>query len=208
MQVMGPMMPKAETRSRCPQMSTPTVPSVVLDNAVDTADQVSAIDFINRVNWLFDAWDIDAMVEAFLPDSVMHHTHGTVRGRIETRRFFQEQYPYTVPGVSRHATSPIVDPDDDHGVIVRYHNLLVRYATQAASPSRIVGGQVVSSPTDLPALWVYSAMSGPLAAHRPRMANLRAPRRGNIDERPLDPRRFQLRIHGPVPVAGRSLVTC
>ena len=158
MQVMGPMMPKAETRSRCPQMSTPTMPSVVLDNAVDTADQVSAIDFINRVNWLFDAWDIDAMVEAFLPDSVMHHTHGTVRGRIETRRFFQEQYPYAVPGVSRHATSPIVDPDDDHGVIVRYHNLLVRYATQAASPSRIVGGQVVSSPTDLPALWVYSAM--------------------------------------------------
>jgi hypothetical protein len=30
---------------------------------------VSAIDFINRVNWLFDAWDIDAMVEAFLPDT-------------------------------------------------------------------------------------------------------------------------------------------
>jgi hypothetical protein len=159
MQVMGLMMPKAETRSRRPQMSTPTMPSVVLDSPVDTADQASAIDFINRVNWLFDAWDIDAMVEAFLPDSFMHHTHGTVRGRIETRRFFQEQYPYTVPGVSRHATSPIVDPDDDDGVIVRYHNLLVRYATQAASPSRIVGGQVVSSPTDLPALWVYSAMT-------------------------------------------------
>ena len=38
------------------------------------------------------------MVEAFLPDSVTHHTHGVVRGRIETRRFFQEQIPYTVPG--------------------------------------------------------------------------------------------------------------
>jgi SnoaL-like domain len=157
MQVRG-QMARTETQLRCPQMSTPTLPSVVLDSPVDIADQVSAIDFINRVNWLFDAWDIDAMVEAFLPDSVTHHTHGTVRGRIETRRFFQEQFPYTVPGVSRHATSPIVDPDDDDGVIVRYHNLLVRYATQAASP-RIVGGQVVSSPTDLPALWVYSAMT-------------------------------------------------
>jgi SnoaL-like domain len=157
MQVMGQTW-RTATRSAGPQMSTPTLPSVVLDSPVSTADQVSAIDFINRVNWLFDAWDIDAMVEAFLPDSVMHHTHGIVRGRIETRRFFQEQYPYTVPGVSRHATNPIVDPDDDDGVVVRYHNLLVRYSVETGSP-RIVGGQVVSSPTGLPAMWVYSAMT-------------------------------------------------
>ncbi|MGB8209432.1 MAG: nuclear transport factor 2 family protein [Mycobacterium sp.] len=98
------------------------------------------------------------MVEAFLPDSVTHHTHGVVRGRIETRRFFQEQYPYTVPGVSRHATNPIVDPDDD-GVIVRYHNLLIRYSAEASSP-RIVGGQVVASPSDMPTFWeVFSAMT-------------------------------------------------
>jgi hypothetical protein len=97
------------------------------------------------------------MVEAFLPDGVTYHTHGVNRGRAETRRFFQEMYPYIVPGVSRHATNPIVDRDDD-GVIVRYHNLLVRYAAQASSP-RIVGGQVVGSPTDLPAIWVYSAMT-------------------------------------------------
>ncbi|MGB6206636.1 nuclear transport factor 2 family protein [Mycobacterium sp.] len=139
-------------------MAAPNVPSVVLDNAVDTADHVSAIDFINRVNWLFDAWDIDAMVEAFLPDGVTHHTHGTVRGRIETRRFFQAQYPYTVPGVSRHATNPIVDPDGDDGVVVRYHNLLIRYAAEASSP-KIVQGQVVTSHADMPALWVYSAMT-------------------------------------------------
>jgi len=57
------------------------LPAIGLDNAVDPADRVSAIDFIHRVNWLFDAWDIDAMVEAFLPDSVTHHTHGISRGR-------------------------------------------------------------------------------------------------------------------------------
>lgn len=139
-------------------MFVPKLPTIVLDSAVEAADRVSAIDFINRVNWLFDAWDIDAMVEAFLPDSVTHHTHGINRGQAETRRFFQEQYPYTVPGISRHATNPIVDPDGDDGVIVRYHNLLVRYSAQASSP-RIVGGQVVGSPTDLPAIWVYSAMT-------------------------------------------------
>lgn len=57
---------------------------------------MGAIDFINRVTWLFDAWDIDAMVEAFMPDSVTHHTHGVSRGKVENRRFFQEQCPYVV----------------------------------------------------------------------------------------------------------------
>ena len=55
------------------------------------------------------------MVEAFLPDSVTHHTHGVSRGKIETRRFFQEQCPYVVPGVGRQALNPIVDPDDGDG---------------------------------------------------------------------------------------------
>jgi SnoaL-like domain len=139
-------------------MFTPSLPSIILDSPVDAADRVSAIDFINRVNWLCDAWDIDAMVEAFLPDSVMHHTHGVSRGKAETRRFFQEQSPYIVPGVSRQALNPIVDPDDDDGVIVRYHNLLVRHTAQATSP-RIVAGQVVAGAVDMPELWVYSAMT-------------------------------------------------
>jgi hypothetical protein len=139
-------------------MFVPKLPAIVLDSAVEPADRVSAIDFINRVNWLFDAWDIDAMVEAFLPDSVTHHTHGVSHGKAETRRFFQEQCPYVVPGVSRQALNPIVDPDDDDGVIVRYHNLLVRHLAQATSP-RIVAGQVVAGPADMPQLWVYSAMT-------------------------------------------------
>ena len=134
------------------------LPAIGLDNAVDPADRVSAIDFIHRVNWLFGAWDIDAMVEAFLPDSVTHHTHGISRGKVETRRFFQEQSPYLVPGVSRQALSLVVDPDDDDGVIVRYHNLLVRQTEQTASP-RIVSGQVVTGPADMPQLWIYSAMT-------------------------------------------------
>ena len=139
-------------------MFTPSLPPIGLDSAVDPADRVSAIDFIHRVNWLFDAWDIDSMVEAFLPDSVTHHTHGVSRGKIETRRFFQEQSPYVVPGVSRQALSLVVDPDDDDGVIVRYHNLLVRQKAQTAAP-RIVAGQVVADASDMPELFIYSAMT-------------------------------------------------
>lgn len=133
-----------------------SLPPVVLDSAVDPADRTSAVDFINRVNWLFDAWDIDAMVDAFLPDSVTYHTHGVTRGWAETRRFFQQAYPYIVPGVSRIATNPIVDPDGD-GVIVRYHNLLIRYSTET-SPN-VITGQVLGEPDGLPAIWVYSMMT-------------------------------------------------
>jgi hypothetical protein len=139
-------------------MLTSSLPAVVLDSAVDPADRISAIDFINRVNWLFDAWDIDAMVEAFLPDSTTFHTHGVSRGKLETRRFFQDQSPYVMPGISRQALNPIVDPDDDDGVIVRYHNLLVRHTAQAAS-ARIVSGQVITAAPDMPEIWIYSAMT-------------------------------------------------
>lgn len=54
------------------------------------------------------------------------------------------------------ALNPIVDPDDD-GVIVRYHNLLVRQTAHVASP-RIVAGQFVAEPAYMPERWVYSAM--------------------------------------------------
>jgi hypothetical protein len=101
------------------------LPPITLDSDVDPSDRISAIDFVNRVNWLFEIWDVDTMVEAFLPDSVTYHFHGINRGKVETRRFFDEIYPYLIPGVSRHATNHIVDRDDD-GVIVRYQNLLVR----------------------------------------------------------------------------------
>jgi SnoaL-like protein len=131
-------------------------PSVLPYSVVAPADRASAIDFVNRVNWLFDTWDVDAMVDAFMPESVTYHWHGTNRGRDETRRFFNEIYPYIIPGVSRHATNHIVDPDED-GVVVRYHNLLVRYAPPEAAPA-LAAGQVMESPDDLPGIWMYSAM--------------------------------------------------
>jgi hypothetical protein len=134
----------------------PSLPPITLDSTVDPADRVSAIDFVNRVNLLFDAWDIDAMVEAFLPDGVTYHTGGVSHGQQETRRFFEQVQPCIDRGVSRVATNPIVDPDDDGGVIVRYHNLLVRYTAEV--PAGVVTGQVYGIPEDLPAIWVYSAM--------------------------------------------------
>jgi len=133
------------------------LPPVRRYSAVPAEDRASAIDFVNRVNWFFEVWDVDAMVDAFLPESVTYHWHGTNRGQDETRRFFNDIYPYIIPGVSRHAANHIVDPDDDGGVIVRYQNLLVRYASPEAAPA-LAAGQAMESPDDLPAIWIYSTM--------------------------------------------------
>jgi hypothetical protein len=59
------------------------LPPITLDSDVDPSDRISAIDFVNRVNWLFEIWDVDTMVEAFLPDSVTYHFHGINRGKVE-----------------------------------------------------------------------------------------------------------------------------
>ena len=134
----------------------PSLPPIPLDSAVDPGDRISAIDFVNRVNLLFDAWNVDAMVQAFLPDAVTYHSGGVSHGQTEARRFFEQIAPCVDRGVSRIATNPIVDADDD-GVIVRYHNLLVRYTAEVAAG--VISGQVHPAPASLPAIWVYSAMT-------------------------------------------------
>jgi hypothetical protein len=131
-------------------------PAVARTSAVDPGDRASAVDFVNRLNWWFETWDVDAMVDAFLPDAVAYHFHGTIRGHAEIRRFFEHDYPYLIPGVSRHATNHIVDADED-GVAVRYHNLLVRHASPEDAPA-LGAGQVMHSDSGLPGIWLYSPM--------------------------------------------------
>jgi hypothetical protein len=129
-------------------------PPIARTSVVDAEDRASAVDFINRVNWFFETWDVEAMIDAFFPDAVAYHFHGTIRGHAEIRRFFEHDYPYLIPGVSRHATNHIVDPDED-GVVVRYQNLLVRYASPKDAPA-LGAGQVMHSDDGLPAIWLYS----------------------------------------------------
>lgn len=125
-------------------------------STVSAEDRVSAIEFINRVNWFFDAWDVESIVQAFAENSVTYHFHGTNRGRAEVRQFLTEKYPYLIPGVSRHATNHIVDADED-GVVVRYHNLLIRYATPEAAPT-MGFAKALESQEDMPGIWLYSVM--------------------------------------------------
>jgi hypothetical protein len=131
-------------------------PNIPAQGEVDPADRVSAIDFVNRLNGWFETWDVEAMLNAFLPDAVAYHFHGTISGRSEMRQFFERDYPYLIPGVSRHATNHIVDADED-GVVIRYQNLLVRHASPQAAAA-LGQGQAIHSQDDLPAIWLYSPM--------------------------------------------------
>ncbi|MEU1212584.1 nuclear transport factor 2 family protein [Streptomyces sp. NPDC005791] len=130
-------------------------PSVPRNGSVDANDWTSAVDFVNRVNWLFETYDLEGMISSFLPDARVYHFHGNLNGEGDIRRFLTDDYPYLIPGVSRNATNHVVDRDAD-GVAVRYQNVLVRHAW----PQQAVGlqaGQVLES-DDLPAIWLYSPM--------------------------------------------------
>jgi hypothetical protein len=131
-------------------------PPIQRRTSVPASDIASAVDFVNRVNWFFETWDVASMIDAFLPDAVAYHFHGTIRGHAEIQHFFEHDYPYLIPGVSRNATNHIVDADEE-GVEVRYQNLLIRYAAPQDA-SALGAGQVMHSDGEFPAIWLYSPM--------------------------------------------------
>jgi hypothetical protein len=129
---------------------------------LDPDVRASAVDYVNRVNWLFETWDLEAMIGAFAPDAKVFHFHGALDGAGDIRAFLTETYPYLVPGVSRHASNHIVDLEGNGLVSVRYQNLLVRHATPEASAA-LGAGQVIET-HELPAIWLYSPMLDRLRA--------------------------------------------
>ncbi len=58
----------------------------------------AAVDYVNRVNWLFETWDLEAMVDALPTDARVFHFHGSLDGEKQIRTFLTETYPYLVPG--------------------------------------------------------------------------------------------------------------
>lgn len=118
--------------------------------------RAGAVDYVNRVNWLFETWDLEAMIASFAPDAQVYHFKGTMKGESEIRDFLTNAYPYLVPGVSRNASNHIVDQEENGLIAVRYQNLLVRYADYPQTQELADGGVIESD--DLPMIWLYSPM--------------------------------------------------
>ncbi|KAJ6008891.1 hypothetical protein N7499_001062 [Penicillium canescens] len=89
-------------------------------NDVSSEERSSAIDFVNRHNFVFEEFDHAKMTATFLLNAVVYHSHGTVSGHKEMKEFFENIYGFFIPGISRSATNHIVDRDKDRGVLVRY----------------------------------------------------------------------------------------
>jgi SnoaL-like domain len=124
---------------------------------VSGSDRADAIEFVNRVNWLFEIWDVEGIAASFLPDAVNRHPHGVISGSTGLRQFLEAYYPQAIPGVSRDATNHIVDADGDD-VIVRYHNLLIRYALPYDVEAVRNATEVIFNDEGLPAIVSWSPM--------------------------------------------------
>ena len=58
------------------------------------------------------------MISTFLPNAVIHHSHGTISGQKEMTEFFEKIYGFFILGISRSATNHIVDRDEHGGVLL------------------------------------------------------------------------------------------
>lgn len=131
-------------------------PKVIAARKIDPDKRASAVDFVNRVNWLFETWDLEEMINSFTADAKVFHFKGEVSGEANIRHFLTEIYPYLVPGVSRCGSGHIVDEEENGLVAVRYHNLLIRYAVPEDAP-KMSDGELTESDY-LPMIWMYSPM--------------------------------------------------
>ncbi|KAI5371448.1 hypothetical protein J4E82_009856 [Alternaria postmessia] len=127
-----------------------------------TADEwISAINFINRVNFYFESNDQEQMANEFSPNAKAHFPGMSVRGEEEIRALFRDKYSVMIPGVKRYATNHIVDRDEETGgVIVRYQNQLVRYAwpKEVGAPRGPRVAEVLVTSEGLPRIWQCSTI--------------------------------------------------
>ncbi|KAH7079385.1 hypothetical protein BKA63DRAFT_592568 [Paraphoma chrysanthemicola] len=143
-----------------PTLSIPSVKPYVPPD-VTAAERSSAIDFVNRNNFIMEQFNIDELLLQGTEDIILRHFHGTINGHNEMKKFFSTTYPYIIPGVSRHATNHIVDRDEETGgVIVRYHQQCIRYAWPNAIEAQLKGqdNSYIEAIGDLPQTWIYNVM--------------------------------------------------
>ena len=118
---------------------------------VSSEERSTAIDFVNRHNLVFEEFNVDNMLSTFLPNAVVYHIHSTIRGHAELRDFLQNHYEIYIHGVRRSATNHVVDRDEDGGVMVRYHESLIRYGWPGVDTK--FAGRDVAEDDELPAIW-------------------------------------------------------
>jgi SnoaL-like domain len=112
-------------------MSIPKNHSTFSGNSnVSAQDRSEAIDFVNRLNFAFDHWNIAEMNDAFSKNCIVEHPQGRVEGRATIAKFLDAYKPLTV-GIRCVPLNHIVDANEDGSLTVTYFNVFIR-VTRAA----------------------------------------------------------------------------
>lgn len=132
--------------------------SAITSHQVTVEERITAIDFVNRFNYLLEEFDTGKILSTMLPDTSVSHTYGAYDSTEAIRGFLESQYAPIIPGVSRHATNHIVDRDEETGgVVIRYQNVLIRHLwpedAGKATPN------VNFTVTDMPSIWTSSSVA-------------------------------------------------
>ena len=124
---------------------------------VNAADRSEVIDLVNRLNFAFDIWDLETMLDAFTEDAVVQHPRGVVRGREEMKAFYENYKPLTV-GVRRHSLNHVVNAEEDGTIVVIYHNVLIRVASPQQAEN-VRHTDLTESAEGFPDILLHSIMS-------------------------------------------------
>jgi hypothetical protein len=150
---------------------------------LDIAARVDAVDFVNRVNFLFDRWDPAALLDCFTDDVTVEHPLGRSEGRAELAAFLEAYEPITL-GVRRHNCNHVVDVGPEDGeIVVTYHILLVRIAPSSeAARLRSEPMAIMHYEEHLPKLISYALVSDTLRPHRDGGFRIRRKHVSNVAE--------------------------
>jgi hypothetical protein len=130
---------------------------------VDADARGEVINFVNRINFLFDRWEPQALLDAFTDDVVVDHPLGRSVGREQLRMFLADYEPIT-RGVRRHNCNHVVEALEDGGLRVTYYILLVRIApASAAETLKSEPMTIMHYERDLPKLISYAMVTDTLA---------------------------------------------
>ncbi|WP_413711729.1 nuclear transport factor 2 family protein [Rhizobium sp. Rhizsp82] len=86
-----------------------------------------AVNFVNRINFFFDRWEVEHLLASFTDDVIVDHPLGRSVGKPALSEFLKAYEPIT-HGVRRHNANHVVDTVEGGDVRVTYYILLVRIA--------------------------------------------------------------------------------
>jgi hypothetical protein len=149
---------------------------------IDADTRFEAIDFVNRVNFLFDRWQREELLAAFSDDVIVDHPLGRSAGKEELAAFLKAYEPIT-HGVRRHNCNHVIDTGPGEDIIVTYYILLIRIAPSSeAGKLKAAPMEIMEYEEHLPKLISYAMVTDRLSKTESGGWRVRHKRVENVSE--------------------------